>query len=161
MCEDINSGIWIHFPFYFCFQLHQTLWHEIFGKMGNNTINVRQTVVIKFYLFCFCRKRITLNSSNFYCDWSKYHRLNQCVLIDFAPYSLNFYGKNKFILILLSCEHSPRRHIMQHNFHNLFDRKSSWLSPDDIEIDWRPLYKLSQIFIRKNTSKDELYRYFS
>ncbi|KAJ6635616.1 Proteasome activator complex subunit 4, partial [Pseudolycoriella hygida] len=40
-------------------------------------------------------------------------------------------------------------------------RKSSWLSPDDIEIDWKPLYKLSEIYIKKNSSKDELYRYFS
>lgn len=39
-------------------------------------------------------------------------------------------------------------------------RKSSWLSPDDIQIDWKPLYKLSNIFLNKNSTKGEFYRYF-
>lgn len=38
--------------------------------------------------------------------------------------------------------------------------KSSWLSPEDIEIDWKPLYKLSNIFLNKNSTKGEIYRYF-
>uniref|UniRef100_A0A336KJE2 CSON009560 protein n=1 Tax=Culicoides sonorensis TaxID=179676 RepID=A0A336KJE2_CULSO len=39
-------------------------------------------------------------------------------------------------------------------------KKSQWLSPDDLQIDWRPLYELSIIYLNKNVSKGDLYRYF-
>lgn len=40
------------------------------------------------------------------------------------------------------------------------NRKTSWLTPDDLEIDWKPLYKLANIFLNKNSTKGEIYRYF-
>ncbi|XP_058447896.1 proteasome activator complex subunit 4A-like isoform X2 [Malaya genurostris] len=40
-------------------------------------------------------------------------------------------------------------------------RKPEWLSPDDIQIAWRPLYKLSNLILNKNCSKGDLYRCFS
>nr|XP_029734187.1 proteasome activator complex subunit 4B isoform X2 [Aedes albopictus] len=40
-------------------------------------------------------------------------------------------------------------------------RKPEWLSPDDIQIDWRPLYKLCNLILNKNCSKGDLYRYFA
>lgn len=40
-------------------------------------------------------------------------------------------------------------------------RKPEWLSPDDIQIDWRPLYKLCNLISNKNCSKGDLYRYFA
>uniref|UniRef100_A0A1Q3F8W9 Proteasome activator complex subunit 4 n=1 Tax=Culex tarsalis TaxID=7177 RepID=A0A1Q3F8W9_CULTA len=40
-------------------------------------------------------------------------------------------------------------------------RKPEWLSPDDIQIEWRPLYKLCNLILNKNCSKGDLYRYFA
>lgn len=40
-------------------------------------------------------------------------------------------------------------------------RKPEWLSPDDIQIDWKPLYALSNLILNKNCSKGDLYRYFA
>ncbi|XP_055545788.1 proteasome activator complex subunit 4A-like isoform X2 [Wyeomyia smithii] len=40
-------------------------------------------------------------------------------------------------------------------------RKPEWLSPDDIQIDWRPLYKLSNLILNKNCNKGDLYRCFA
>jgi proteasome activator subunit 4 len=39
-------------------------------------------------------------------------------------------------------------------------RKSEWLSPDDLQVDWRPLYNLSKLILDKNCSKGDLYRFF-
>lgn len=50
-----------------------------------------------------------------------------------------------------------------HNFRYVFlciCSKSTWLTPEDIQIDWKPLYKLSNIFLNKNSTKGEIYRYF-
>ncbi|XP_055638685.1 proteasome activator complex subunit 4-like [Toxorhynchites rutilus septentrionalis] len=40
-------------------------------------------------------------------------------------------------------------------------RKPEWLSPDDLQIEWRPLYKLCNLILNKNCSKGDLYRYFA
>lgn len=116
-------------------------------------------VNIKWYLnlvsLCFTyRKRITSNSLSCCWNWSKFLPSNLCVSIDSVPFSLNFYGE-----FYLRWKGHQSRLVKSKLF--FFGRKTSWLSPDDLEIDWRPLHKLSQLFIRKNTSKDELYRYYS
>ncbi|XP_055613465.1 proteasome activator complex subunit 4B-like isoform X2 [Uranotaenia lowii] len=40
-------------------------------------------------------------------------------------------------------------------------RKPEWLTPEDIQIDWRPLYNLSNLILNKNCSKGDSYRYFA
>uniref|UniRef100_A0A6B2EKU9 Proteasome activator complex subunit 4 n=1 Tax=Phlebotomus kandelakii TaxID=1109342 RepID=A0A6B2EKU9_9DIPT len=39
--------------------------------------------------------------------------------------------------------------------------KPHLLSPDDLQVDWRPLYNLSKIILNKNCNKGVMYRFFS
>lgn len=39
-------------------------------------------------------------------------------------------------------------------------RKCQLLSPDDLQIDWKPLYELAKIYLKRNSNKCVMHRFF-